>query len=56
MYEHTPDPAVRRFGLLLLLAAVALVAVGAVSGSLWLLGIGVWMLVGAGLVEVVYRP
>ncbi|MEU9776736.1 hypothetical protein [Streptomyces sp. NPDC047968] len=56
MDGHDPDPAVRRFGLLLLLAAVALVAVGALAGSRWLLGIGVWTLVGAGPVEVVYRP
>ncbi|MEJ1201620.1 MULTISPECIES: hypothetical protein [unclassified Streptomyces] len=40
----------------LLLVAAALIAAGALTETLWLLGIGAWALIGAVLFELVYRP
>ncbi|WP_432034997.1 hypothetical protein [Streptomyces cucumeris] len=33
-----------------------LVTVGALTDLLWLLGIGAWALIAAGLIEMIYRP
>lgn len=46
----------RRIEYALFLAAVVLVIVGALSSALWLLGVGVWALIAAGLIEMIYRP
>ncbi|MFF0203194.1 hypothetical protein [Streptomyces sp. NPDC005017] len=46
----------RRIEYALLLAAVPLVVTGALTDSLWLLGIGAWALIAAGLIEMIYRP
>lgn len=35
---------------------VVLVAGGAVAGWAWLIGIGAWMLIAAGPLEMIYRP
>ncbi|MFE6041244.1 hypothetical protein [Streptomyces sp. NPDC056452] len=40
----------------LLSAATVLIVVGFLAESLWLLGIGAWMLIGALLIEMIYRP
>ncbi|WND33015.1 hypothetical protein RI578_01380 [Streptomyces sp. BB1-1-1] len=40
----------------LLLVAASLIAAGALTETLWLLGIGAWALIGAVLFELVYRP
>jgi general stress protein CsbA len=40
----------------LILAAVLLLAAGAVSDSWWLLGVGAWALIAGGLIEMIYRP
>lgn len=37
-------------------AGLALIAVGAILDALWLLGIGAWAVIGAMLIELVYRP
>ncbi|MDX3179735.1 hypothetical protein PV334_00440 [Streptomyces sp. ME02-7008A-1] len=39
-----------------LLAATVLIVVGPLTEALWLLGIGAWMLIGALLIELIYRP
>lgn len=46
----------RRIEYALALAAVVLAAAGALSGTLWLLGIGAWALIAAALIEMIYRP
>ncbi|WP_328929294.1 hypothetical protein OG429_35160 [Streptomyces sp. NBC_00190] len=51
-----PDRAVRRTMLALGAAGLALIAVGAILDALWLLGIGAWAVIGAMLIELVYRP
>ncbi|MFD4693114.1 hypothetical protein [Streptomyces sp. NPDC058463] len=40
----------------LLSAAMVLIATGFLTESLWLLGIGAWMLIGALLIDMIYRP
>ncbi|GAA3305781.1 hypothetical protein [Streptomyces cinereospinus] len=40
----------------LFLAAGVLVIAGALSDSLWVLGVGAWALIAAGLIEMIYRP
>ncbi|MGW6572375.1 hypothetical protein ACWGAN_09360 [Streptomyces sp. NPDC054945] len=51
-----PDRAIRRTVLVLAAAGLALIATGAVLDALWLLGIGVWGVIAAMLIELVYRP
>ncbi|MFD3761068.1 hypothetical protein [Streptomyces sp. NPDC058622] len=46
----------RRRILTLTLVAAAMAAAGAVAGWWWLLGIGVWVLITAFLIEMIYRP
>ncbi|MFI8387584.1 hypothetical protein [Streptomyces sp. NPDC085540] len=51
-----PDRGVRRTVLALGAAGLAGIAAGAVLDALWLLGIGVWGVIAAMLIELVYRP
>jgi len=34
----------------------SVVAVGASTGQMWLLGLAAWVLIGAFLIEMIYRP
>ncbi|MFB8758851.1 hypothetical protein [Streptomyces nigra] len=36
--------------------SVAFVTVGVISDWWWLIGIGAWILIAAGLIEMIYRP
>ncbi|GAA2931547.1 hypothetical protein G3I30_12615 [Actinospica acidiphila] len=36
--------------------SVALIAGGALADSMWLIGVGAWTLIAAGLLEMIYRP
>ncbi|MFB6559125.1 MULTISPECIES: hypothetical protein [unclassified Streptomyces] len=51
-----PDRGVRRTVLVLAAAGLTLIAAGAALDALWLLGIGVWGVIAAMLIELVYRP
>ncbi|MFB6565174.1 hypothetical protein ACFCYH_40895 [Streptomyces sp. NPDC056400] len=51
-----PDRAMRRTVLVLAAAGLTLIAAGAALDALWLLGIGVWGVIAAMLIELVYRP
>ncbi|MFJ7587466.1 hypothetical protein ACIQZO_08700 [Streptomyces sp. NPDC097617] len=51
-----PDRHVRRTMLALGTAGLALICVGTILDALWLLGIGVWAVIVAMLIELVYRP
>ncbi|MGA4799715.1 hypothetical protein [Streptomyces lavendulocolor] len=46
----------RRLVIALTMLAVVLVVSGALAGWLWLTGIGVWVLITAFLLELIYRP
>ncbi|MCT4357034.1 hypothetical protein M5362_28340 [Streptomyces sp. Je 1-79] len=50
------DTRMRRTSLSLAVAVVPVVALGAAYDSMWLLGIGAWLLIPAVLIELVYRP
>ncbi|MFI6642935.1 hypothetical protein [Streptomyces sp. NPDC050504] len=50
------DRRVRRHVLALAVGSVLLCAIGATTDSMWLLGIGTWLLIAAVLLELVYRP
>ncbi|MER5417171.1 hypothetical protein [Streptomyces virginiae] len=51
-----PDRAIRRTVLALTAAGLILIATGAVLDALWLLGIGVWGVIAAIVIELVYQP
>ncbi|MYV74745.1 hypothetical protein GT352_12510 [Streptomyces sp. SID1046] len=51
-----PDRAVRRTVLVLGAAGLTVIATGAILDALWLLGIGVWAVIAAMVIELVYRP
>ncbi|WP_405527398.1 hypothetical protein OG592_06645 [Streptomyces avidinii] len=51
-----PDRAVRRTVLALGAAGLTVIAAGAILDALWLLGIGVWAVIAAMVIELVYRP
>ncbi|MFI5617140.1 hypothetical protein [Streptomyces sp. NPDC051567] len=51
-----PDRGIRRTVLVLGSGGVAVIATGALLDALWLLGIGVWGIIGAMVIELVYRP
>ncbi|MFB6558329.1 hypothetical protein ACFCYH_05335 [Streptomyces sp. NPDC056400] len=51
-----PDRAMRRTVLVLAAAGLTLIAAGAALDALWLLGIGVWGVIAAIAIELVYRP
>ncbi|WP_411104959.1 hypothetical protein [Streptomyces sp. cmx-4-9] len=46
----------RRRIITLTLGAAVMTVAGAVAGWWWLLGIGVWVLIAAFLIEMIYRP
>ncbi|MER7897463.1 hypothetical protein ABTX62_15420 [Streptomyces sp. NPDC096046] len=46
----------RRIEYTLFLAAALLGTAGVISDTFWLLGIGAWALIAAGLIEMIYRP
>ncbi|MGY4387905.1 fatty acid desaturase [Streptomyces sp. TE12347] len=54
--SRRPDRAVRRTVLVLGAAGLTVIATGAILDALWLLGIGVWALIAAMVIELVYRP
>ncbi|WP_166802752.1 hypothetical protein [Streptomyces sp. ICN441] len=51
-----PDRAMRTATLVLGGVAVLLVAVGAAAGAMWMVGAGVWAVIAAVGIELVYRP
>ncbi|MGE7385210.1 hypothetical protein ACQKM2_06920 [Streptomyces sp. NPDC004126] len=51
-----PDHEVRRTVLVLGAAGLTAIATGAVLDALWLLGIGVWSVIAAMVIELVYQP
>ncbi|MGW1767711.1 hypothetical protein ACWCQL_27125 [Streptomyces sp. NPDC002073] len=51
-----PDRRIRRTVLALGAVGLAVIATGAVLDALWLLGIGVWCVIAAMVIELVYRP
>ncbi|MFJ6782467.1 hypothetical protein [Streptomyces yangpuensis] len=51
-----PDRGIRRTMLALGAAGLTLITAGAALDTLWLLGIGVWGVIGALVIELVYRP
>ncbi|MCY0946697.1 hypothetical protein [Streptomyces antarcticus] len=51
-----PDRGIRRTILALGAAGLTVIATGAVLEALWLLGIGVWTVITAMMIELVYRP
>ncbi|MCM1973038.1 MULTISPECIES: hypothetical protein [unclassified Streptomyces] len=54
--EWRPDRGIRRTELALGAAGLTFVAAGAALDFLWLLGIGVWGVIAAMVIELVYRP
>ncbi|MEV6962759.1 hypothetical protein AB0M97_27000 [Streptomyces sp. NPDC051207] len=50
------DRGMRHAEYALLLTAALLVTAGALTDSLWLVIIGAWTLIAAGLIEMIYRP
>ncbi|MGW8762517.1 hypothetical protein ACWGN5_08465 [Streptomyces sp. NPDC055815] len=46
----------RRMSLSLAAAALPVCVLGVVQDVVWVLGVGAWLLVGAILIELVYRP
>ncbi|WP_327686118.1 hypothetical protein [Streptomyces sp. NBC_00467] len=56
MPAWSPDRGIRRTTLTLGAAAVVLIGVGAAADTMWLLGIGVWAVIAATMIELVYRP
>ncbi|MFD7911916.1 MULTISPECIES: hypothetical protein [unclassified Streptomyces] len=51
-----PDRGIRRTVLALGAAGLTVIAAGAALDALWLLGIGVWGVIAAMVIELVYRP
>lgn len=54
--DWLPDRGIRRTVRTLAASGVTLVAAGAVLDAMWLLGIGVWGVIAALGIEIVYRP
>ncbi|MFJ3722859.1 hypothetical protein ACIPYQ_09850 [Streptomyces sp. NPDC090045] len=54
--DWLPDRGIRRTVLALGAAGLTVIATGAVLEALWLLGIGVWVVMAAMGIELVYRP
>ncbi|MFD9366685.1 hypothetical protein ACFWA6_03100 [Streptomyces sp. NPDC060020] len=50
------DRTVRRTVLALAASGLAVITTGAALDALWLLGIGVWALIAAMVIELVYQP
>ncbi|MEU6395467.1 MULTISPECIES: hypothetical protein [Streptomyces] len=51
-----PDRGIRRAILALGAAGLTVIATGALLEALWLLGLGVWAVIAAMMIELVYRP
>lgn len=51
-----PDRGIRRIVVVFAATAAVLVTVGAASGSILMLGLGVWGAIAACALELVYRP
>ncbi|WP_179166814.1 hypothetical protein [Streptomyces sp. CB03238] len=56
MKRSGADQGIRRMVYALTGTAVILIAVGVPTRQMWLLGLGAWVLIGAFLVEMIYRP
>ncbi|MEU4130364.1 hypothetical protein [Streptomyces wuyuanensis] len=54
--EWLPDRGIRRTVRVLAVAGLTLIATGAFLDTMWLLGIGVWAVITAIGIELVYRP
>ncbi|MCX4695420.1 hypothetical protein [Streptomyces sp. NBC_01408] len=54
--EWLPDRGIRRVILALGAAGLTVIVAGALLEALWLLGIGVWAVITAMMIELVYRP
>ncbi|WP_329447769.1 hypothetical protein OG906_33435 [Streptomyces sp. NBC_01426] len=54
--DWLPDRGIRRAILAIGTVGVTVIATGAVLEALWLLGIGVWAVITAMMIELVYRP
>ncbi|MER5760598.1 hypothetical protein [Streptomyces sp. NPDC002082] len=54
--DWLPDRGIRRTVLALGAVGLSVIATGVALDLLWLLGIGVWGVIGAMAVELVYRP
>ncbi|MEU6707836.1 hypothetical protein [Streptomyces wuyuanensis] len=54
--DWLPDRGIRRTVRVLAVAGLILIAAGAFLGTMWLLGIGVWAMITAIGIELVYRP
>ncbi|MFD3538441.1 hypothetical protein ACFWUQ_02940 [Streptomyces sp. NPDC058662] len=52
----TPDRRMRLRIIALTVGATAMITAGAVAEWWWLLGIGVWTLIVASLMQLIYRP
>lgn len=50
------DRGIRRMIYALTLAAATLAAAGGLTNAIWLIGVGVWALIAAFLIEMIYRP
>lgn len=51
-----PDRGIRRTILALGAAGLTVIATGALLEALWLLGLGVWTVITAMMIELIYRP
>ncbi|MFI8266594.1 MULTISPECIES: hypothetical protein [unclassified Streptomyces] len=51
-----PDHQIRRTVLVLGAAGLTVIGTGAALDALWLLGVGVWGVIAAMLIELVYQP
>ncbi|MFD3554357.1 hypothetical protein [Streptomyces goshikiensis] len=54
--DWPPDRGIRRTVLALGAAGLTVIATGVVLDVLWILGIGVWAVITAMVIELVYRP
>ncbi|MFI1471281.1 hypothetical protein [Streptomyces wuyuanensis] len=54
--DWLPDRGIRRTVGVLAVAGLSLIAAGAFLDTMWLLGIGVWAVITAIGIELVYRP
>ena len=55
-HSGDPDRGIRRTQYLLLSLMAALGTAGALTESMWLLGLAAWALIAAGLIEMIYLP
>ncbi|MFE5513076.1 hypothetical protein ACFQ9J_21330 [Streptomyces sp. NPDC056529] len=50
------DRSMRRRSVTLAVGALLLGSLGVTAGSVWVLGVGAWLLIAAVILELVYRP